>query len=191
MIKFGVKMKKRIALLVGFALVGYIGLSVYIIVNQGIEELLICSDKGGLKIPFSKQVCRKYLLTVRGTQKDIKILQQGVGASFVVQGEASLIEREEILKYLISKGLDINQIDIHALSPLQGAILANSTEEIEILLRNGANPNLKENKFQLTPLELALKLQSENKSLSNLSTIISILKNANGNAQYSTQGDGR
>ena len=168
---------KKIMALIGFVFVGYIGLSVYLIANQGIEELLICADKGGLKIPFSKQLCRKYLFAARGTQQDISTLQQGVGASFVVQGESSRLEREEVLKYLISKGLDVNRIDINEFLPLHGAVLANSTEEVEILLRNGANPNLKDNKFHLTPLELALKLQREDKSPNNRFAIVSLLGN--------------
>lgn len=170
--------KVRIAPLIGFILVTYIGLSIYVIAKQGTEELLLCVDNGGLKIPFSKYLCREYLFTVRGSHQDIDTLHRGVGASFVIQGKSAAPEREQVLKYLITKGLDVNRIDMHQLSPLHGAVLANSADEVEMLLRNGAHINLKDKKFGLTPLELALKLQSEDKLQSDRQAVISLLKNA-------------
>lgn len=123
-------------------------------------------------------MCREYLFAFRGSQQDIDSLHQGVGASFVIQGESAAPEREQVLKYLISKGLDVNHIDMHQLSPLHGAVLSNSADEVEMLLRNGASTNLKDKKFGLTPLELALKLQSENKLQRDWQEVISLLKNA-------------
>ena len=170
--------KVRIAPLIGFILVSYIGLSIYVIAKQGTEELLLCVDNGGVKIPFSKYLCREYLFNVRGSQQDIDTLHRGIGASFVIQGKSTPPEREQVLKYLITKGLDVNHIDMHQLSPLHGAALANSVDEVEMLLRNGANTDLKDKKFGLTPLELALKLQSEDKLQSDRQAVISLLKNA-------------
>ena len=146
-----------------------------------IEYLVICADKGGLKIPFAKSICRGYLFTFRGSQQDIADLHQGVGASFVLGGESSAPEREQVLKYLISKGLDVNHHDMHQFLPLHGAVLTNSADEVGILLRNGANPNLKDKKYGLTPLELALKIQAENKfpeDRENRKAVISLLMNA-------------
>ena len=155
--------KKTLIGIIGLMVVIYLGLAVYVITKQGPEELLICADQGGFKIPFSREICRGYLFTLRGSQQDIDALHQGIGASFPVQGESSEAEREQILKFLISKGLDVNRIDMHQLTPLHGAVLANSADEVGMLLRNGSNPNLKDKKFGLTPLELALKLDRENK----------------------------
>lgn len=78
--------KVRIGYIIGFILTGYIGLSVYAIAKQDVEELLICADNGGFKVPFSRTLCREYLFTFRGSQPDIDALHRGVGASFVVQG---------------------------------------------------------------------------------------------------------
>lgn len=177
-------MKKTItASIVGFLLFVYIGLSTYAISTQGIEDLLLCADRGGLKIPFSKQLCRKYLLNFRGSREDIDTLQQGIGALFVTQGESTTSERTELLKFLVGKGLDVNRAGMDRLLPLHGAVLANSADEVKILLGNGANPALKDNRFELTPLELALKLQSEDKTPNDRSAVIAILRNTNSVAQ--------
>ncbi|HWV16862.1 MAG TPA: ankyrin repeat domain-containing protein [Cellvibrio sp.] len=167
-----------VALLAGFVLVGYVSLFIHVLVNQGIEELLICADRGGLKIPFSKSLCREYLFAARGTKQDVDVLHQGVGAAFVTQGESPVSEREQVLKYLIGKGLDVNRIDMHQLSPLHGAVLANSAEEVKMLLLNGVNINLKDHQFELTPLEFALKLQSENSLQKDRSEVVFLLENA-------------
>ena len=142
------------------ATIAYLGTSAFVIANQRIEELLICADEGGLKVPFSKALCRHYLFAFRGTPEDIEALHQGTGASFVVQGNASEHEREQVLQFLIAKGLDVNHEDMHLLTPLHGAVVANAADEVALLLRNGANARLKDGKFALTPLELARKLQN-------------------------------
>ena len=172
-------MKKALISIVGFVFVGYISLSTYLITTQNIVELLVCTDTDGIyKIPFAKPLCRGYLFTFRGSQQDIAALHRGVGASFVLNGESPAPEREQVLKYLISKGLDVNHLDMHQLLPLHGAVLNNSADEVGILLRNGANPNLKDKKFGLTPLELALKLQAESKFPQDRRAVISLLKGA-------------
>lgn len=170
--------KALIGYVIGFIVTGYVGLSVYVITKQEIEQVLLCVDQGGLKIPFSKALCREYFFTFRGSYEDIDALHKGVGASFVVQGKSAVSEREQVLKYLISKGLDVNHIDMHQLSPLHGAVLSNSADEVEMLLRNGASINLKDQKFGLTPLELALKLQGEDKLTSDRQAVIAPLRNA-------------
>jgi len=156
----------------------YFGLSAYAIANQSIEELLLCTDTGGLRVPFSKELCRNYLFAFRGTPKDIEALHQGIGASFVVQGQSSESEREEILKFLVAKGLDVNHGDTHGLTPLHGAVLANSASEVEMLLRSGANARLKDEKFGLSSLELAVKLQSVGKPTDRQAVIV-LLRDAN------------
>jgi hypothetical protein len=145
----------------GIAFAGYAGLSVYAIMDQEIESLLVCADSGGFKIPFSKNICRAYLFNFRGTKLDIADLEKGVGASFVVRGESPVLEREAVLKYLLGKNLNIDNIGMHQFSALHEAVIVNSTEEVEILLRNGADTNIKDKKYGLTPLELAVKLQGE------------------------------
>lgn len=186
----GLEMKKTpIASIVGFLFLGYVGLSIHAVSQQGIEQLLICADRGGMKIPFSRHFCREYLFAFRGSRQDIDVLHQGIGALFVAQGESAIPEREQMLKFLIGKGLDVNRADMHELLPLHGAVLVNSVDEIRILLNNGANPLLKDNKFGLTPLELALKLQGEDKMPDNRDAVISLLKNAKYDAQPISPAD--
>lgn len=143
------------------ALTGYVICAGYVVANQNIESLLVCADQGGLSIPFAKNVCRAYLFNFRGTEQDIADLEQGVGASFVVQGRSQLREREQVLEFLLKKNLNLNNIGMHRLTPLHEAVIANSTDELTILLRHGADTNIKDEKFGLTPLELAVKLQSD------------------------------
>lgn len=179
-------MKRKITTsIVSLLLFVYIGSSTYAISTQGIEDLLLCADRGGLKVPFSKQLCRRYLLNFRGSKEDIDILQQGIGAMFLTQGESTTSERTELLKFLIDKGLDVNRAGMDRLLPLHGAVLANSADEIMMLLDNGANQALKDNRFELTPLELALKLQSEDKTQIDRSAVIAILRNTDSAAQRS------
>ncbi len=172
--------KTTIALsLLGFILAGYTTLAAYVVTNQNIEELLICSDKAGIyAIPFGKNVCQAYLFNFRGTPEDIAALHKGIGASFVTGGESPLPERERILKYLIGKGLDVNQIDMHGMLPLHSAVVLNSTDALEMLLRNGAKPNLKDKRTGGTPLELALKLQAKSKEPEKRQAVVSILERA-------------
>ena len=163
----------------GFILAGYTTMAAYVVISQDIESLLICSDKPGVyKIPFGKNVCRAYLFNFRGTPEDIATLQKGIGASFVTGGESPLPERERVLKYLIGKGLDVNQIDMHGMLPLHGAVVLNSTDELEMLLRNGARPNLKDKRTGGTPLELAIKLKAKSKEPEKRQAVVSILERA-------------
>lgn len=170
-------MKRQLIVSIVVVALAYAGLSAYVIANQGIEELLVCADKGELKIPLSKALCRSYLFALRGSRQDIDSLHQTAGASFVVQGESAAAEREQILKFLIDKGLDVNRTDMHQLTPLHAAVIANSADEVRMLLANGANGNAKDKKFGLTPLELALKLQTESKSPNERQAVVSALKN--------------
>lgn len=164
-------------------LLAYIGLSVYAISTQEIERLLICADHGGLKIPFSKNFCREYLFAFRGSREDVDALHQRSGALFVVQGKSTVPEREKALKFLIGKGLDVNRVGMGNFLPLHGAVSANAADEVKMLLDNGANPSLKDENFLLTPMELALKLQSEHKLSIDRAAVIALLRNANSNAQ--------
>ena len=167
---------KLIALIAGLAVASYGGLATYALVSLDIESLLVCADNGGLKIPYSKQLCRRYLFTFRGTEQDIEALAQGVGASFVAQGISTVQEREQVLRFLIEKGLRIDQPDMHQTTPLHAAVLANSEEEVALLLNGGARRDIKDGRFGLTPLELAIKLQSERPAGLDRTPIISLLK---------------
>lgn len=173
------KMKnKLIYSIFGLAFFGYVTLALWAVARQEIEPLLVCADSGGLNVPFSKNICRAYLFNFRGTKQDISELQQGSGPSFAVQGESSLQEREQILKFLVNKGMNINGIGMHQLTALHEAVLANSDEEIEMLLRNGADAALRDKKFGLTPLELAISLEQDGAPGIDRKPVIVLLENA-------------
>lgn len=153
--------RRVLAWVIATSVTAYLSLSAYAIANQDIEELLVCADRGGMAILFAKTSCRTYLFSLRGSEADIDALHRGIGASFIVQGVSQREEKERTLEFLIAKGLDINRIDAHQLTPLHGAVLANSLEEVDILLRHGARADIKDARFGLTALELAVKLQTE------------------------------
>jgi hypothetical protein len=155
--------KRLLTGMLGTLAVLYAGLSAYAIASQSIEDLLLCADGGGLKIPFSKTLCRRYLFAFRGSAADMAELQESGGASFVVQGRSSPVEREQVLRFLIGKGLDVNRPDRISLPPLHAAVLAGAADEVAILLRNGAVTTVRDGHYGLTPLELAQRLQSERK----------------------------
>ena len=150
---------------IGSALIiGYVGLSAYVVSRQDIESLLICAEQGGLKIPYAKSICRAYLSVARGTPENIASLQRDVGASFVVQGGASREEKEQVLTLLIAKGLDVNRVDMHGSTPLHSAVLAGAEDEVDLLLNHGARVDLKDavNGLNgLNALVLALKMQAD------------------------------
>ena len=154
----------------------YLAVFAYVITQQDIEPLLICADAGGLKLPFSNAVCKAYLLQARGTPEDMAVLQSGIGASFVVQGQASPDERLQILRFLQLKGLDINQLDAEKLTPLHASVLANRPDEVKILLQAGADNARKDAQFNLTLMELALKLQGESHTPNGWQSVIDLLQ---------------
>lgn len=161
-------------LLLAFA--GYAALIVTAMTQKPFEHLLVCADAGGLNIPLSKQMCRFYLRNFRGSPDDIAALESGIGASFIAQGKSPLPEREAILKDLTAKGLDVNHIGVNGMTALHEAVLANAIDEVDLLIRNGANPAIKDKKYGLTPLELAEKLQKEHADSGDRGAIIKMLR---------------
>lgn len=79
--------------------------------------------------------------------------------------------------------LDVNRAGMDKLLPLHGAVLANSSDEVKILLDSGASPLLEDERFGLTPIELVLKLQSENKRPIDLNDVNSVFRNATSGVQ--------
>ncbi|MGH8084952.1 MAG: ankyrin repeat domain-containing protein [Lysobacter sp.] len=146
----------------GLVIGGYMVVAGYALTRQGIEPLLLCADKGGLAIPMPQHICRQYLFAFRGTPDDIETLEQGIGASFIVQGESSKEDRSEVLAFLVERGLDPNHIDMHGLTPLHAAVLANDVEEARILLAHGARVDIQDRAHGLTALEFSRQLLEQN-----------------------------
>jgi hypothetical protein len=169
---------KLIVGLFGIFLIVFVTLATYVIATQNIESLLTCVDSASPRFPFSSDLCRNFLFTFRGSKEDIDELQQGIGASFVLNGQSPIFQREQVLKFLVSKGLQINQVNVQQLTPLHGAVLANSADEVKVLLRNGADVHMKDKKFNLTPLEFALYLQEHGKIPEDRKAVISLLSSS-------------
>ena len=64
--------------------------------------------------------------------------------------EASFSGHDEIVKFLIKLGADVNEQHVSGNGPLHAAASKGQLETARILLANKANPNLK-NKWGLTP----------------------------------------
>lgn len=67
---------------------------------------------------------------------------------------ASLKDRADIVTMLIEHGADVNAIDGFGRTALSWAVVGNSREAARILISNGANVNIRDNR-KLTPLNLA------------------------------------
>jgi uncharacterized protein len=148
----------------------------YAVTQQDIHRLILCSDHGGLKIPFAKNVCRLYLYSFRGTKQDMEDLHAGAGALFVTQGE-DLAQRRETLRFLVSRGLDVNRASpVDGLPPLHAAVVLNDPEQVSLLLESGARQDIEDQRFKLKPLALAKHLQTKDPTVNTArSAVIKLL----------------
>jgi len=138
--------------------IGYAGLSGWVIASQDVHELLVCASDGGLRIPAARSLCRRWLFAFRGTPTDVAALQAGGGANFILnQGPWSARMREE-LAFFHARGLDLDPPDEAGVTPLQSAVLDASADKVAWLLAAGADPNASGPRLARTPLQLALEL---------------------------------
>lgn len=137
-----------------------LGLWVYLATTTmaNFEFLLLCSQGKDELVP--KSLCQTYLLNFRGTPEEIATINQGAGIRWGTDAK-TIDDREKLVKFLLKKGVDINAIDRRSgLSALHAAVLENNIAVVNILLRNGANPAVKDRTYGKTPLEFALELQN-------------------------------
>ena len=145
------------------------------------------------KIPFSSDLCTTYLFIFRGSQADIKDLYKIGGASGVIHSSASGnpdpegAKNEQILQYLVRKGLDVNASIVGSqTTALHLAVGDNRDDLVKMLLRYGADINVKDKGgIGLTPLELVLELEKEDIKFEPLAfrrkdrhAVIALLQNA-------------
>ncbi|MDI1308723.1 MAG: hypothetical protein PSV17_04725 [Methylotenera sp.] len=152
-------------------------------------------------LPFSPSLCDIHLKKYRGNAEDIGYLNATAGAYNIAsenEGAGGLRNRRkniENLQFLISKGLDVNaktdyskvlktntDVKIQVTS-LYLAVASHDLEAVQMLLDNGANPNIKGGIMGLTPLEMAIKLEEARQdpsydSTKDISGVIGILKEA-------------
>jgi hypothetical protein len=127
-------------------------------------------------LPFSPTLCDIHFKKYRGNAEDIGYLNATAGAYNVARenrGENGLRSRRknvENLEFLISKGLDVNaktdfakvsktnaDVKMHVTS-LFLAVASKDLEVTQILIDNGADPNIKDD-WGMTALEMAVKLE--------------------------------
>ena len=59
------------------------------------------------------------------------------------------------VQQLVDSGADINQLDKTGFTALHWAAMANKKEVAEFLIQKGADINIRESKYQLSPLDIA------------------------------------
>lgn len=139
------------------------------------ELLLLCSQGKEEWIP--KSACQRYLFAFRGSPDEIARLNQGVGIRWATDAEGNE-DRAKLVNFLLEKGVDINAIDRRSgISALHAAVLENNPPVVELLLRNGANPSVKDRAGGKTPLEMARELGNK-PNQSDRTEIIKLLQSA-------------
>ncbi len=168
--------KKLLLWLSGILIALYIGLVGYFLNTIEIQYLLIYSG-GEVKvaIPFGQKVCLAYLYNMRGDKQDIEALQNEVGATSILSS-APPSEREKMLKWFLSKGLNINSIGFDKSTALHRAVIFNAPEDVQLLLNNGASLSQKDTRLNMTPLEFAYLLQKKGAIKRDYSKVISLLE---------------
>lgn len=132
----------------------YVGMAVYFLQTADIEDVMICTSEGsGIAVP--PQVCREWIYAFRGTSDDVKSLHSSIGIGWVFATPRE--EWEPMAKFWLSKGVDINHCcaPLTSLTALHGAALGGNAEEVELLLKLGADPMLRDTQRGLTALEYA------------------------------------
>jgi hypothetical protein len=138
-----------------------IGLGIYFLNSLNIEELILCSDGRGYCFP--RTLCREYLYTFRGTPGDIAMLNDSIGLQWVLNYEHK-DERRRLFDFLLKRGIDVNGQDPNTgMTALHASILVNDPQMVEWLLSVGARLDIKDNRLNLTPIQLIRLLVSREK----------------------------
>jgi len=171
-------LKKIIVMLILLVPISWCGLAIYVMSQQSIEDLMLCTTQdNAIRIP--KFMCNTYLLHFRGSQAEIRKMEQTMGLPLEIDDEKQLFK---YLDFLIGKGYNINQVSpLTGFTALHTAVLQIKPEVVSYLLEHGADPNIPSGEqagqgtlSHLTAIELAQRLQQNNKS-SDLPVIIQLL----------------
>jgi hypothetical protein len=182
------KIRKFILWIVGLAaavVVAIAGLAVYGISRQSMTHLMFNADMDGY-IPLVQKWTRFYFWHFRGSPEDLRELEFNGGAAILlerIEGDPpklmSLSKRELLIKHLMTKGLDINSkegIDGYGFTPLHSMALGRKEPEVMLLLRLGARTDIKDDRYKLTPLELAQHLQQTSRFPADFKRMEELLK---------------
>jgi hypothetical protein len=177
--------KKLIVVFLLAIVIGVPSIGWYMFKNMPIEHLVTCSvEKDG--------ICIWFLKNFRGSVEDLDQLTLNGGFNFIFAGyngaissqtqNISLYDQrtETLADFFLNKGLDINAASpIDGLTPLHSAVVLNQPEVVKYLLSHGADKSVRDNKFKLTAVELANKLQNNSSQDMEYSQVIQALQTAN------------
>ncbi|XOZ33641.1 hypothetical protein ACMDCT_15775 [Halomonadaceae bacterium KBTZ08] len=168
-------MKKIAVSLIAIVLTLYATLMVWYLETSNIEYVSLCvTHPEGDYVP--QPVCEYYLFNFRGTEEDIEFLEQGNGLSFFFGVEDRQMRRR-LMRFFLEQGISIHQpSEVHGLPPLHTAVLMNEPRIVEFLLENGADPDQRDLKHELTVPEYVDLLRGKNPQ-EDRSKIEQILKN--------------
>lgn len=130
---------KKILLLVSTISLVVVSLAIYAMVTLNIQQLIICaSDESGYYIP--KNICKYYMYNYRGDDKDILLLENSSGISYLFETKDES-EKYKQIEFFLEKGTNINHTSkLNGLSPLHTAILLNDSKLVKFLLIKKADP---------------------------------------------------
>jgi hypothetical protein len=147
------------------------------ICRMELVPLMACVDDSSN--PKAQWVCKKGVYSLRLWSGEVKELSRTAGASLAAQ-LADKDEAERMLKFFLSRGVDINSKDTKTtnagLTALHNAVFSNRPKAVKLLLAHGAKADVRSNLYQ-TPFELAKELQQRYPS-EDRSQVIKLLANA-------------
>ena len=148
---------KKVIWCVGLALILlpamlYVGLAVYVLQTAEIEELMVSTSPGAVHIP--PKVVREWIFAFRGAAEDVERFHASIGIAWIFASPRQ--DWDKMASFWLGKGVDINHRDPRTLlTALQGTALAGESEQVEFLLKLGADPMVRDPKRGFTALELA------------------------------------
>ncbi len=147
MIPYGVNMKRKLLFFMvipmAFMVCAYYSLTIYVLVKNDIEYLIISSLYPEDKI-FPPKLAEFYLFNFRGNKEDIDVLKSYTGLSLILNDPS--IPSDEAFKYVsffLKKGFDINSIGFDGLTALHRAVMFNPPKDVIFLLERGADKNVR------------------------------------------------
>jgi len=153
--------KKIVSGLIFLVLLGVASSWGYVVVRtlSDFESLLLCSQGKDELIP--KSLCQGYLFNFGGRPEDIAALNAGVGIGWAIRAEDEA-DRTKLVSFLLEKGVNIDAIDQRSgITALHTAVIENDLPAVKLLLKNEANPSVKDRSRGKTPLEFALELKGK------------------------------
>lgn len=99
-----------------------------------------------------QRICKWTLFTFYGNKKKISSLEEQSGLNFIIAYQTPI--NLEIFEWLLDNGADINCISpIDSLPPLHAALLFDNVELVELIMKRGADPSVREKRKNMTACE--------------------------------------